>query len=139
MVKYELKNGEILKDGHTMFQQDIVKDLNRKAYLDEHIRSDEKCFKCGNERHTLYPNRGQESGLEEMRLYIGCKLIKARPMDEDSFRASQGKQMTPGRNAAGYMVLYPDGYISWSPKETFEKAYRLINDKEQAMMCEEIN
>ena len=25
----------ILKDGHTMFPQDIVKDLNRKSYLEQ--------------------------------------------------------------------------------------------------------
>ena len=24
----------------------------------------------------------------------------------------------------GYLVQYPDGYISWSPKEVFEEAYR---------------
>ncbi len=29
----------ILKDGHTMFPQDIVKDLNRKSYLEEHLAS----------------------------------------------------------------------------------------------------
>lgn len=34
MIKYELKNKTILKDGHTMFLQDVVKDLNRKANLE---------------------------------------------------------------------------------------------------------
>jgi len=34
-MKYKLKNGNILKDGHTMFLEDVVKDLNRKAYLEE--------------------------------------------------------------------------------------------------------
>ena len=24
-------------------------------------------------------------------------------------------------------VKYPDGYVSWSPKETFEKAYRELD------------
>ena len=86
-----------------------------------------------NERHILDeldPNRGQESGQEEMQTYIGCKIIMARPMDEDSFLASQGKQMTSGGYSAGYMVQYPDGYVSWSPKEVFEEAYRLVNDSE---------
>ena len=35
MVKYKLKNGSILKDGHTMFLEDVVRDLERKAYLEE--------------------------------------------------------------------------------------------------------
>lgn len=37
MDKYKLKNGNILKDGHTMFLQDVVKDLNRKSYLEEEM------------------------------------------------------------------------------------------------------
>lgn len=27
----------------------------------------------------------------------------------------------------GYMVKYEDGYVSWSPKDVFEKAYRTID------------
>lgn len=42
--------------------------------------------------------------------YIGTKLIKAEPQEKD------GK--------AGYKVCYPDGYVSWSPKDVFEEAYR---------------
>ena len=29
-------------------------------------------------------------------------------------------------NEAGYKVVYPDGYVSWSPKEVFEKAYMQV-------------
>ena len=38
MVKYELKKGDILKDGHTMFLQDVVKDLNRGAFLESELK-----------------------------------------------------------------------------------------------------
>jgi len=55
-----------------------------------------------------------------MKVYIGCKVIKAEPMEKD------GKP--------GYKVQYPDGYTSWSPKDVFEEAYREINDKEKGMM-----
>jgi len=41
--------------------------------------------------------------------YIGTKLVKAKPESKD------GKD--------GYKVIYEDGYISWSPKDVFEKAY----------------
>ena len=47
--------------------------------------------------------------MSEFKNYIGAKLIKARPLEKD------GKP--------GYEVIYPDGYISWSPKEVFEQAY----------------
>jgi hypothetical protein len=33
--KYELKDGNILKDGHTMFLEDVVGCLERKSYLED--------------------------------------------------------------------------------------------------------
>jgi hypothetical protein len=45
-----------------------------------------------------------------MKQYIGTKIIQAEPEMKD------GKE--------GYKVTYPDGYVSWSPAETFEEAYR---------------
>jgi hypothetical protein len=27
-------------------------------------------------------------------------------------------------NSRGYKVVYPDGYVSWSPKDVFEEAYK---------------
>lgn len=41
--------------------------------------------------------------------YIGVKQVQAWEQEKD------GKP--------GYAVKYPDGYISWSPKEAFESAY----------------
>lgn len=32
---FELKDGKILKDGHTMFFEDVVKELNRKSFLEK--------------------------------------------------------------------------------------------------------
>lgn len=48
-----------------------------------------------------------------MKAYIGKKIIKAEPQEKD------GKP--------GYKVVYPDGYVSWSPKKVFEEAYREIS------------
>ena len=41
--------------------------------------------------------------------YIGTKLIEAIPAQKDG--------------EDGYKVVYPDGYISWSPTDVFERAY----------------
>ena len=30
----------------------------------------------------------------------------------------------------GYLLKYPDGYVSWSPKEIFERAYLQVDDNE---------
>lgn len=48
-----------------------------------------------------------------MRNYIGVKIVKAELEVKDG--------------NLGYKVVYPDGYVSWSPKEAFEKAYRPLD------------
>jgi len=42
--------------------------------------------------------------------YVGTKIVTAWPENH------QGRD--------GYAVQYADGYTSWSPKQTFEEAYR---------------
>ena len=59
-----------------------------------------------------------------MKKYIGTKTVVAKPMTAS---VAQGKGYRTGvhqGDAEGYEVEYEDGYRSWSPKETFEKAYR---------------
>ena len=69
-----------------------------------------------------------------MKQYIGTKVVQAEP----AFRVSAGdfKNVIHPKTYAipedrtgqtwedGYKVVYPDGYVSWSPKEVFEEAYR---------------
>jgi hypothetical protein len=45
----------------------------------------------------------------QSRHYIGVKIVEAWP------QSKAGEE--------GYAVRYPDGYTSWSPKETFEFSY----------------
>ena len=66
-------------------------------------------------------------------IYIGTKIIAAEPMSEFDFLDSMGRiqkrdHITEDR--PGYKVRYEDGYVSWSPKETFERAYRKISKGE---------
>ena len=51
-----------------------------------------------------------------MEHFVGVEHIGAEPQEKD------GK--------AGYKVIYDDGYERWSPKETFEKAYFAILNKD---------
>lgn len=74
-----------------------------------------------------------------MKQYIGTKLIEADP----AYRCMDGSGKViithqPGEAfpnypsvEEGYRVRYPDGYESWSPKETFEKAYLPLNINEE--------
>lgn len=66
-----------------------------------------------------------------MERYIGMKIVLADPLDEFAFLASTGRLRPFGaENRLGYLVVYEDGYRSWSPKETFERAYRRVTDAE---------
>lgn len=68
--------------------------------------------------------------------YIGVKLIKAVPMDRQAYNDYRGWTLPDDEVGAdaGYLVEYLDGgqanhpdhagYISWSPAEVFDRAYR---------------
>jgi len=60
-----------------------------------------------------------------MQKYIGTKVIFAEPMDEGTFlRTVKGQDTSDKETRPGYKVVYPDGYVSWSPQNAFEEAYR---------------
>lgn len=71
-----------------------------------------------------------------MKTYIGTKIINAKPMTRGDYNAFRGWAVPADENPAdeGYLVEYTDGgkgntdlyagYVSWSPKEQFEGAYR---------------
>lgn len=69
-----------------------------------------------------------------MKKYIGCKLLEAEP----AFRLDGVihpicdlellYDYEKEKAEIGYKVQYADGYVSWSPKEVFEKAYLQVDD-----------
>jgi len=61
-----------------------------------------------------------------LKSYLGVKLIKGRPMTRGEYNDYRGWIPSEGedQNVDGYLVVYPDGYESWSPKPQFEEAYR---------------
>ena len=52
--------------------------------------------------------------------YIGVKAVDAVPMAR-TVVGDEGWGGDP-KEVEGYQVTYPDGYVSWCPKEAFEKA-----------------
>ena len=69
-------------------------------------------------------------------LFIGTKILRAVEMTLGDYNILQGWELPEGQDpeTEGYLVEYLDGgqpnhpdfsgYISWSPEEVFEKAYR---------------
>jgi hypothetical protein len=64
-----------------------------------------------------------------MKKYLGIKVVSAEPMmrDEAGKAGLVRGYSENGENCEGYKVVYEDGYESWSPKDVFEKAYRLTD------------
>lgn len=58
--------------------------------------------------------------------YIGTKIIDAKPMALGEYNDHRGWVIPANEDPFrdGYLVVYPDGYQSWSPKDAFEQAYR---------------
>lgn len=71
-----------------------------------------------------------------MKRYIGTKVINAKPMNRLEYNEFRGWTLPADEDGAdeGYLVEYVDGrnpntqqyagYVSWSPKEQFDNAYR---------------
>ena len=70
--------------------------------------------------------------------YEGTKRVHAHPMNRGEYNAYRGWEVPADENPAddGYLVEYLDGgksnhaahagYISWSPKDVFERSYKEV-------------
>lgn len=73
-----------------------------------------------------------------MKKYIGTKEINAIPMNRQEYNDFRGWELLDDEDGTdeGYLVEYVDGgkantpqyngYVSWSPKDVFERAYKSI-------------
>ena len=61
-------------------------------------------------------------------IYIGTKVVKAKPMDMTDVPKVLGRELNPVTNDEdGYLVEYENGYISWSPKSVFLESYHELS------------
>jgi hypothetical protein len=66
--------------------------------------------------------------LQQMKKYIGTKIVLACPMTREDAEKHLGRVLRTGKEKdddhdEGYLVEYESGYQSWSPADAF-KAYR---------------
>lgn len=74
-----------------------------------------------------------------MKQYIGTKMINAMPMTRAAYNDFRGWVLPANENGddRGYLVEYLDGgqantqqfqgYVSWSPEDVFDRAYRMTS------------
>lgn len=76
--------------------------------------------------------------MNDMKRYVGTKIINAAPMNRLEYNNFRGWILPADEDGSddGYLVEYVEGgkpnttqyagYVSWSPKEQFDNAYREI-------------
>lgn len=84
-----------------------------------------------------------------MKTYVGTKTIKATPMNRLAYNEYRGWKLPEDENGEdeGMLVEYLDGgksnhpnhvgYISWSPLDVFEKAYKLAETPLDRLLIEQ--
>ena len=74
----------------------------------------------------------------KLKTYIGVKMLCATMMTLGEYNKLQGWTIPENEDpeAEGYLVVYPDGYKSWSPKEAFEAAYLELEDPSKISQSE---
>lgn len=68
--------------------------------------------------------------------FTGRKTVEAVPMKRSEAEMACGRVIPGETDAEGYLVIYPDGYRSWSPKEVFEEAYKISETYHDRMLIE---
>lgn len=73
--------------------------------------------------------------------YIGVKQISAKPMTMgeayENGLLQKNRTITENEKTLdGYYVEYDNGYVSWSPKDVFEKAYNVADTPLDRMYIE---
>lgn len=73
-----------------------------------------------------------------MKKYIRCHLVEAAPMTRGAYNKKRGWTLPKDENPKdkGYLVKYPDGYVSWCPKAQFEEAGRPVDGMTFGMAIE---
>ena len=76
-----------------------------------------------------------------MKEYVGTKIVKAEPMNLGDYNNYRGWTIPEDENPEreGYLVKYPDDYVSWSPKEVFEEAYVKTENNKLAITAKDMN
>jgi len=80
---------------------------------------------------------GRVSDESALKSYIGAKIVQGKPMTRGEFRekveqVAESHYCSPEDD--GYLVIYEDGYKSWSPKALFERCYRELIPSEKALI-----
>ena len=90
-------------------------------------------FELRSKLHMI--EQSQPASMPDMTTHIGTKVIHAMPMNRYDYNSLRGWELPIDENGEdlGYLVEYADGgqanvpgfkgYVSWSPKDVFDRSY----------------
>ena len=72
----------------------------------------------------------------QFKKYVSAKIVKAAEMDEVTFLKNYRNELVKEgmKTRPGYLVIYPDDYTSWSPKQTFDNSHREVTVGEMDLL-----
>ncbi len=88
------------------------------------------------------PEQQRWADFKDVPLYVGTKYVTAKPMTRGEYNTYRGWELPVDEDGSdeGYLVEYVDGgkanhpdhagYISWSPKDVFDRSYKLAESPE---------
>lgn len=123
-IREELK--KMMGDGDVVtFQSDCGCEENTRKHVGALCNQAKSVFYFG------YPHNDTViDGIhttEPIPAFLGVKIVGAYPMLKSAFDKLQNRPCDNCEDMNGYLVMYEDGYKSWSPASTFSKAYRRID------------
>ena len=76
-----------------------------------------------------------------MQKYVGVKLVEAAPMTRDDYNSMRGWTIPADEdpNDEGYQVVYSSGYVSWCPKDEFEKQNKQLFRQDYQISQEDVD
>lgn len=72
--------------------------------------------------------------MSESKVYVTTKIVVAWPKSKLEMFSSDPTKYGSAEDEPGYEIRYPDGYVSWCPKEEFERTSREVSGQETSMM-----
>lgn len=76
-----------------------------------------------------------------MQKYVGVKLVEAAPMTLGDYNIMRGWTIPADEdpNDEGYQVVYSSGYVSWCPKDEFEKQNKQLFKQDNRISQEDVD
>ena len=76
-----------------------------------------------------------------MQKYVGVKLVEAAPMTWGDYNIMRGWAIPADEdpNDEGYQVVYSSGYVSWCPKDEFEKQNKQLFKQDNRISQEDVD